>query len=561
MKIDLGRNHYSAYGWELALAPEPQERRLAIHSCRRGFGDDLMWHLQAERDGTAIAWQANATIDGVVLAGEDATVRLTPEGRDAVIIEAEGCDLWLSMPKHFGYGALARPDRALVLSSQAHNYTGVAVAIGRLVLHGPEEVLSTGHRRPRGSDLRVHAVDGYLRLRLEVSADELDPRRPAPALGDAAAAATSVRAAWERFRADLAVEHPQAELAWWTLWSAFVAAEAPFAADACLMSKRFMCKVWSWDHCFNAIALAATRPRQALEQFLLPFHLQASSGALPDCLGPNAEVIWAVSKPPIHGWAFSLMLDRHAYGRDELLRVYRHLEAWSGYYRVFRDLDGDGLPEVPMGCDSQDNSAAFLGSFFVASPDVAAYLALQDRCLARLARLLGWDDEAAAWDRRCAATVTALVERLWDGGEFFCRDRNGARTPERQASVLVMPLCLGALLPPAVFAATAARLEREFLGAYGVASQAFASPLYRDDEYWLGTVWAPLQLLLCDGLAAGGRDDIARRVAGGYLAACASAGGFFEGFDARHGVGQRAQAYTWSASVALEMMRRWGRSA
>jgi glycogen debranching enzyme len=252
------------------------------------------------------------------------------------------------------------------------------------------------------------------------------------------------------------------------------------------------------------------------------------------------------------------MLDRHAYGRDDLLRVYHHLERWSGYYRAYRDLDGDGLPEVPMGCDSQDNGAAFLGSFFVTSPDVAAYLALQDRCLARIARQLGWDDEAAQWDARCSATVAALVERLWDGHEFFCRDRDGQRLPERQASVLIMPLCLGALLPTAVRAATATRLEREFLGTYGVASQAFASPLYRDDEYWLGTIWAPLQLLLCDGLAASGREDLARRIATGYLAACTKAGGFYEGFDARSGIGQRAQAYSWSASVALELMRRWG---
>ena len=557
MIIDLAHNHYSAYGWELALAPEPQERRLAIHSCRRAFGEDLMWHLQAERAGAPIAWRARAGIDGVVLEGDDASVRLTPEGRDGMIIEAEGCDLWLSMPKHFGYGALARADRALVLSSQAHNYTGVAVAVGRIALHGPEEALSTGHRRPRGSDLRLHAVDGRLRLRLDISAREPDPRRPAPTADAAAKAADGVRRDWERFIKDLAVAHPQAELAWWTLWSAFARAEEPFAADACLMSKRFMCKVWSWDHCFNAIALAATRPQQALEQFLLPFHLQAPSGALPDCFGYNAEVIWAVSKPPIHGWAFAQMLDRHAYGPDDLLRVYRHLERWSGYYRICRDLDGDGLPEVPMGCDSQDNGAAFLGSFFVASPDVAAYLALQDRCLARIARLLGWSDEAARWEALGRATVEALIDRLWDGGEFFCRDRDGRRLPERHASVLVMPLCLGELLPSEVRATTAARLEREFLGSYGVASQAFASPLYRDDEYWLGTVWAPLQLLLCDGLAAGGRDDLARRVAGGYLAACRKAGGFYEGFDARQGIGQRAQAYSWSASVALELMRRW----
>jgi hypothetical protein len=42
------------------------------------------------------------------------------------------------------------------------------------------------------------------------------------------------------------------------------------------------------------------------------------------------------------------------------------------------------------------------------------------------------------------------------------------------------------------------------------------------------------------------------------MAACAKAGGFYQGFHARIGVGQRAQAYSWSASVAREFMRRLG---
>jgi hypothetical protein len=54
---------------------------------------------------------------------------------------------------------------------------------------------------------------------------------------------------------------------------------------------------------------------------------------------------------------------------------------------------------------------------------------------------------------------------MWDGSEFFCGDRNGQCLPEHQASVSIMPLSLGELLPPTVRAASANRLEREFLGA------------------------------------------------------------------------------------------------
>ena len=562
MDIDPLRNIWSVYGWELALLPEPAERRLAIHSCRRSFGEDLMWHLQALREGVPLALTATADVAGLLLGGDGVQVRLVPEGRDGLLLEAKGCDLGLSMPKHFGYGQRIGDRRALVLSSQAHNYTGVGVATGTLAVGGPEEALPYGHRRPRGSDLAVVAEGGRILLRLTVGAREPDPQQPLPALVDLATAAAVVQADWNAFRTNLpavpAAHSDCAELAWWTLWSCFVRAEGHFAHDACLMSKCFMTNVWSWDHCFNAMALAGTRPRQALEQFLLPFHHQAASGALPDCFRADAEVIWAVSKPAIHGWAFARMQKLHPYTAEDLRCVYHHLERWTTYWLQFRDLDGNGLPEVPMGCDVQDNGASYLDSFFVTSPDAAAYLALQQRTLAQLARSLGHDQDAWRWEVMAKRLIDSMLRLLWDGAEFYSRDRHGNRTTERCASSLIMPLCLGAELPPDVFSITAKRLEHEFLGPFGVASQAFASPLYRDDEYWLGSVWPPLQLLLCDGLAAGGRDDLARRIAQGFLAACARAGGFHECFDARTGAGQRARSYSWTASTAIELMRRWG---
>ena len=68
------------------------------------------------------------------------------------------------------------------------------------------------------------------------------------------------------------------------------------------MSKHWMDKVWSWDHCFNALALAESDLDAALAQFLIPFDLQDASGALPDSIA-HSEVLYNFVKPPIHGWA------------------------------------------------------------------------------------------------------------------------------------------------------------------------------------------------------------------------------------------------------------------
>ena len=96
---------------------------------------------------------------------------------------------------------------------------------------------------------------------------------------------------------------PAAALAAYTLWSATVAPEGMLTRESVLMSKHWMDKVWSWDHCFNALALAPGLPDLALDQFFVPFDHQDDAGALPDSV-THSEVLYNYVKPPIHGWAF-----------------------------------------------------------------------------------------------------------------------------------------------------------------------------------------------------------------------------------------------------------------
>ncbi|KOV82412.1 hypothetical protein ADL02_22415, partial [Streptomyces sp. NRRL WC-3723] len=53
---------------------------------------------------------------------------------------------------------------------------------------------------------------------------------------------------------------PAAELAAYVLWWGRVRPTGLVTGPAVLMSKHWMDKVWSWDHCFNALALAPGCP-------------------------------------------------------------------------------------------------------------------------------------------------------------------------------------------------------------------------------------------------------------------------------------------------------------
>ena len=51
-----------------------------------------------------------------------------------------------------------------------------------------------------------------------------------------------------------------AEMAMYVNWSAVVAASGLNRRPTMLMSKNWMTQCWSWDHCFNAMALRGSIP-------------------------------------------------------------------------------------------------------------------------------------------------------------------------------------------------------------------------------------------------------------------------------------------------------------
>ena len=58
-------------------------------------------------------------------------------------------------------------------------------------------------------------------------------------------------------------------------WSAYVLPRGFLKCSTMFMSKNHMTNVWSWDHCFNAIALSYKNPAAAWEQFRLMFDLKS----------------------------------------------------------------------------------------------------------------------------------------------------------------------------------------------------------------------------------------------------------------------------------------------
>jgi len=344
---------------------------------------------------------------------------------------------------------------------------------------------------------------------------------------------------------------PAAELAAYVVWSATVRPAGLVTRPAVLMSKHWMDKVWSWDHCFNALALAPGSPGLAWDQFSLVFDHQDESGALPDSV-THSEVLYNFVKPPIHGWALRHLRRRlpEPLGPAELAEVYRRLERWTDFWLTTRRAPGVALAHYQHGNDSGwDNATAFDPERVIVTADLAAFLILQLRELADLATELGRPEDARQWTRTADATQDAMLDQLWTGDRFVARSVHGEDAWSSSSLLDLMPIVLGEHLPESVSTVLADRIQAH-LTPHGLATELPTSPHYRSDGYWRGPIWAPPTVLIEDGLRRSGHQHLADEISARFRALCETYG-FAENFDALTGTGLRDRAYTWTASSYL----------
>jgi hypothetical protein len=421
----------------------------------------------------------------------------------------------------------------------------VTVLDGAATVTGDETLgrAERGLHLPSGSPWEV-AIDEYETARAPYRTDAIYQQVVKCAEAEFAGFLEAV-APWRGHRT------PAAALAAYVLWSATVRPAGFITRPAVLMSKHWMDKVWSWDHCFNALALAAGLPDLAWHQFRLPFDHQDEAGALPDSV-THSEVLHNFVKPPIHGWTLRGLRTNMPARLDptELAAAYDALVRWTDFWLNHRRAAGDSLPHYQHGNDSGwDNATTFDSGRLVVTADLAAHLSLQARELAHVAGELGRTADVRRWSTTADELITALLERLWAGDRFVARSVVSGRTWPSASLLDLTPIVLGERLPRPVREALAQRVAAH-LTPHGLATEHPDSVHYEADGYWRGPVWAPATVLIEDGLRRAGYPGLADRVSATFRALCERSG-FAENFDAGTGHGLRDRAYTWTASAYL----------
>ena len=349
-----------------------------------------------------------------------------------------------------------------------------------------------------------------------------------------------------------------ARMACYVLWASVVAKSGFLTRDTLFMSKNWMDKVWSWDHCFNAMALAKSHPDLAWDQFMVLFDHQDETGVIPDSLH-DSSVDFSFCKPPIHGWALLRMLEDMSPSKESMLAARDRLARWTEWWLAFRDGDRDGICEYFHGNDSGwDNSTAFRTTPTMELPDLSAYLVLQMEALAVLSRKIGDESGVRHWQTLSDKTLDAMLARFFVDDVPRALTSHSHETIDNASLILYLPVILGKRLPERIRIRLVETLKSDrFLTPHGFATESPSSPSYAADGYWRGPIWAPVTFILVDGLVQCGETEFAREVARRFCEMCVRSG-FSENYDALTGKGQRDRAYTWSASVFLLLARRGG---
>jgi hypothetical protein len=408
-----------------------------------------------------------------------------------------------------------------------------------------------------GAGERSVAVDGD---KWEIVIEEYESAR-APYNPDAGTfddAALAVAQEFDQYVDDIAPwrsEHtPAAAAAAYVLWSATVSPRGFLARETIFMSKHWMDKVWSWDHCFNSLALAAGLPDEAIDQFRIVFDFQDPSGALPDSV-THSEVLYNLVKPPIHGWAFRKIrgLLREPLGQQVLAEIYDSLAGWSRFWLDRRRVAGHPLAHYQHGNDSGwDNSTTFDRARLIEAPDLAAFLVVQFDVLAELATDLGRPSDAEDWESEREAMLAALMG-LWADDRFVARAVTTGEPSKTTSLLNSLPIVASAHLPASVNERLASTIATH-VTEHGPATQLVDTPEYEADGYWRGPIWAPSTALVEDGLRRFGNTDLADQISERFRRLCERSG-FAENFDALTGEGLRDRAYTWTASCYLSLAR------
>jgi putative isomerase len=300
--------------------------------------------------------------------------------------------------------------------------------------------------------------------------------------------------------------------------------------------------IFDWDTFFAATMASIGDRDLAYADAIETLRSETQQGFVPNYARSGGWKSSDRSEPPV-GSITVLGIYQRFHDRWFLEETFAPLLRWNRWWAANRDIQGyltwgsDGT-NAPANLDDTargTRAGAILESGLDNSPmyDDAAYDAATHKlefadvglmsmyiadcdALATMADLLG---EAATTNeiRERAARYRAKLETLWnsDAGIFLNKDLHTGQFSSRLSPTNFYPLLAKAATPQQVEVMIKNHLlnPKEFWGEWIIPSIARDDPAFKDQDYWRGRIWGPMNYLVYLGLRNYDQPEVARKFA------------------------------------------------
>ena len=185
------------------------------------------------------------------------------------------------------------------------------------------------------------------------------------------------------------------KLAVYCIWICYTAPMGILKDNIVLFDRRSS-GAFSWHQAYHAMAAAAGNIDIAVQIMHSMFLYQDEYGEIPDIVDERYINILA-TKPPFHGFAMLFIMDcaDDALTNAHCESLYGPLSKWYSWWMTIRDTDNDGIPQYNQGCESGNDFTMMLSKGTpVECPDLITYIILLGEALGKIAKKLGYNDEA-----------------------------------------------------------------------------------------------------------------------------------------------------------------------
>ncbi|MEX2161208.1 MAG: trehalase family glycosidase [Anaerolineales bacterium] len=351
--------------------------------------------------------------------------------------------------------------------------------------------------------------------------------------------------------------------AWWVMRAGLISSRFYTTREAMIPSLTHYVGVWQWDAYFHALAYRYIDKQLAQDQIRIMLDHQREDGMIPDAVHDegtvthlNLPVDADVTKPPLLAWAVWKLYQMDN-DREFLDEVYEPMVRWNSWWFAHSDLDRNGLCEYQHPYSSGlDDSPLWDDGIPVESPDLNTYLFLQQEALARIAKVIGMDEDAQLWERRAQSMVQRMIRLRWDAqAGIFWATRNGARVNVRTPFNL-FPLLTGRL-PPEITDRLVSNLTdpRQFWTKYPVPTVAADESKYDPGQMWRGPTWININYLLIEGLRRSGKHKLAQELRRRTLELISRNDDIYEFYHPETGEPspKAASTFGWSSAIFIDL--------